>query len=182
MKKLYSMICICGLIIAMVGMISIRPAIGQECVPVEVDVKPGRRNTIRLGSWSWVPIIIFSDPEAGFHAVNIDVETVLINGNDVQPLGAILIDRNLDATADLVLFYLANKLNLVEEEIEDGKIDITVTGNFVVGDPIDIPDPEAEEEIDCFEGTDTVNCTIPRFNFGANLGALRDRWSSRRAQ
>ena len=165
MKKLYSMICICGLIIAMVSMISIRPAIGQDCIPVEVDVKPGRRNTIRLGSRSWVPIIIFSDPDAGFHAVNIDPETVTINGNDVQPLGFMLIDRNVDATADLVLFYLANRLNLIEEEIVDGKIDVTVKGDFVVGDPIDPPDPEVE---DCFEGTDTVNCTTSRFNFWSN--------------
>lgn len=176
MKKLYSMICICGLIIAMVGMISIRPAIGQDCVPVEVDVKPGRRNTIRLGSWSWVPIIIFSDPDADFHAVNIDAETVKINGEFVQPLGAMLLDRNVDATADLVLFYLANRLNLDAEAIEDGKIAITVEGDFVV-------DPLAEEEvIDCFVGTDTVNCTVPRFNFESNPGSLRDRWNSRRAQ
>ena len=176
MKKLYSMICICGLIIAMVGMISIRPAIGQECVPVEVDVKPGRRNTIRLGSWSWVPIIIFSDPDAGFHAVNIDAETVKINGEFVQPLGAMLIDRNVDAAADLVLFYLANRLNLDEEAIEDGKIDITVEGEFVV-DPL-----AEEEEVGCFVGTDPVNCITSRFNFGSNPGSLRDRWNTRRAQ
>lgn len=180
MKKLYSMICICGLIIAMVGMISIRPAIGQECLEVEVDVKPGRRNTIRLGSYSWVPIIIFSDPNAGFHAVNIDPETVTINDEFVQPLGDMLLDRNLDAAADLVLFYLANNLNLVEEEIEDGKIAITVKGDFVV-------DPDAEVEIiDCFEGIDSVNCMTSRFNFGSfrdsNSGSFRDRWNSRRGQ
>jgi len=176
MKKLYSMICICGLVIAMVGMTSIRPAIGQDCIPVEVDVKPGRRNTIRLDSWSWVPIIIFSDPNTGFHAVNIDAETVKINGEFVQPLGAMLLDRNLDATADLVLFYLANRLNLDEEAIDNGKIAITVEGDYIV-------DPLAEDEVvDCFEGTDTVNCTTSRFNFEANPGALRDRWNSRRGQ
>jgi hypothetical protein len=176
MKKLYSMICICGLIIAMVGMISIRPAISQDCIPVEVDVKPGRRNTIRLGSRSWVPIVILSDPNAGFNAANIDPNTVTINGEYVQPLGAMLLDRNRDDCKDLILFYMANNLNLVEEEIVDGKIDITVMGDFVV-------DPEAEEEVvDCFEGTDTVVCMTSRFNFGANFGSLRNRWNTRREQ
>lgn len=179
MKKLYSMICICGLIVAMVGMMGIRPAISQEivCQEVEVDVKPGRINTIRLDSRSWVPIVIFSDTDAGFNAANIDPNTVTINGEYVQPLGAMLLDRNRDGSKDLLLFYIANKLNLTEDDIVEGEIEITVKGDFVV-------DPEAEDEevISCFEGTDTVGCATSRFNFGSNFGTLRDRWNSRRGQ
>lgn len=172
MKKLYSMICICGLIIAMVGMISIRPAIGQDCLEVEVDVKPGRRNTIRLDSLSWVPIVIFSDPNAGFEAANVDPNTVTINEQYIQPLGSMLLDRNRDGSKDLIMFYMANNLNLIEEEIEDGNIDITVMGYFVAVD----------EAVDCFEGTDTLTCMTSRFNFGSNFGSFRDRWNSRRRQ
>ena len=170
MKKLYSMICICGLIIAMVGMISIRPAIGQDCQEVEVDVKPGRRNEIRLNSMSWVPIVISCDPNTGLNAADIDTNSVMINEESVQPLGAMLL------RGDLILFHLANNLNLVEEDIVDGEIDITVTGNFVVDD---MP-------AGCFVGADTVRCMTSRFNFGSfrdsNPGSLRDRWNSRRGQ
>ena len=161
MKKLYLMICICGLIVAMTGMIGIRPAIGQDCVPVEVDVKPGRRNTIRLGSRSWVPIIIYSDPnEGGFQAANVDPNTVTFTTETltnvyVQPLGSLLIDADRSGTRDLVLFYigLATQLELVEGENE-----ITVRGDFIVN-----PGEEVEV-VDCFEGTDTVTC-VPRFIF-----------------
>jgi len=174
MKKLYSMICICGLIIAMVGMISIRPAIGQDCQEVEVDVKPGRRNTIRLNSMSWVPIVISCDPNEALNTADIDTNSVTINGEYVQPLGAMLL------RGDLILFYLANNLNLVEADIVDGEIDITVMGDFVIDD----------EVVDCFVGTDTVGCMTSRFNFGSNFGSFRDpdfgsfrdRWNSRRGK
>ena len=167
MKKLYSIICVYGLIIAMVGMMSIRPAIGEECIEVEVDVKPGRRNTIRLDSLSWVPVVISCDPNAALTAADIDTNSVMIDEEYVQPLGAMLLRD------DLILFYLANNLNLNAEEIVDGKMIITVTGDFVDDDGA---------FVDCFVGADTVRCITPRFDFGSYFGDLRNRWKSRREQ
>lgn len=122
MKKLSFLICLFGLIVTMAGM---RSAIAsnytlyelgdEECVEVEIDIKPGRgTKRIRIDSMGMVPVAILGDEMVNPN--NIDVESVTLAGAAPMSQRVLRVDVNRDGLRDLLLFFSAQDLELVEGE------------------------------------------------------------------
>ncbi len=175
MKKIYLMVFVCSLLIALLGMgPNVRPA---ACADYEVKIAVNpfsggmRTPRVREGSYGLLPVVIYSDPNlgdgVGFYAENVDpnvyiwVKDGTYEGDEPIPdrAGSVQYDADRDGNEDLILFYIANTLDFGGAE---GESTLVVEGNY--GD--------AEET---FMGMADIEIT-PQFSLDLNfLERLKDR-------
>jgi len=188
MKKLYLAMCVCILVVTIMG---VNQALSQVTVRAEIQTgfpmptfrnqsQSNRAPRIRKDSFGLVSITIFSDPNLGFYAENIDPNTLQIatvmdmdpntgsivpdedDFTEVQSLGSITLDINRDGESDLTMFYLARNLPLGDAE---GETDVTVIGDYTYTNDFN------EELIDTFSATDKIFVLRPfGFRFLSGFG------------
>ena len=89
-------------------------------VDAVIDVKPGNGHEIdpvNLGSKGVLPIVIYSDAAIDFDATTVDVDSIRLNGQDVELRNAVFEDLNGDGLDDLVLHFETKSVK--EQEVFD---------------------------------------------------------------